>query len=70
MFTVLPKNRIAAQKARSLSPLDLALLDLHVTAAFRRPDLYVALIDTATAFENGQIFEIFVVQLDVVHCYW
>ena len=26
----------------------------------------MALIDTATAFENGQIFEIFVVQLDVV----
>ena len=66
MFRTLPKSRTAAAKAARLTPLETALVDMQVTAAFLRPDLYVALVDTATAIINGQVIEIYVIQIDGV----
>jgi hypothetical protein len=65
MFSLLPKSRAAAEKAGLLSDLEVALLDLHLTAAFRRPDSHLHFVDHAVTVINGRIYEIFVIQIEV-----
>ncbi len=38
---------------------------MHLTAAFFRPDFYLSIVDTAIAIRMGQVFEIYVIQIDV-----
>jgi hypothetical protein len=52
-------------KANKLSGVELAVLDLHVTAAFLRPDSYVQVLDSIRTFQHGRLFDILVVEIDV-----
>jgi hypothetical protein len=63
MFTILPKSDTAKQKAALLTPLELAHIDMCVTAAFTRPDSYVRLVDAFTAEQQGSIFDFYVIEL-------
>ena len=64
MFSSLLKSKTAAAKAACLSPLETALMDMAVTAAFMRPDSHLLLVDTAQRIVDTRIFEIYVIQIE------
>lgn len=63
MFTTLPKSRVAKEKASLLSPLELAHLDMCLTAAFARPDSYIRIVDHFIAEQQGSAFDFYVIEL-------
>jgi hypothetical protein len=63
MFTILPKSLTAKKKAALLTPLELAHIDMCVTAAFVRPDSYIRLVDAFRCEQQGSIFDYFVIEL-------
>jgi hypothetical protein len=63
MFTTLPKSRAAEEKAARLSPLELAHLDMCVTAAFTRPDSYIRVIEYFRAPLHGSVFDFYHIEL-------
>jgi hypothetical protein len=65
MFRSLPKSRTAIEKAAGLSPLELEVFNMHVTAAFLRPDLYSSAKDYFHKEQNSIVFEFMTVEIDV-----
>ena len=63
MFTILPKSVTAKEKAELLSPLEVAHIDMSVTAAFTRPDSYIRLVDAFSAVQQGSLFHFYVIEL-------
>jgi hypothetical protein len=65
MFSKLAKSQTALEKANGLSELECALLDMHMTAAFSRPDSHLRLIDYIRAKQHGVWFDIFVIEIEI-----
>lgn len=63
MFTTLPKSRVAKEKADRLTPLELAHLDMCLTAAFARPDSYIRIAEYFTTQRNGSVFDFYNIEL-------
>jgi hypothetical protein len=66
MFSILPKSKLAAEKASKLSELEVAIIDMYIEAAFLRPDSHLTFLDTATTVVNGRNFDIYVVELEIM----
>ncbi len=58
-----PKAARLSKKAARLSPLQLAHLDMCVTAAFTRPDSYIRVIEHFTAQQHGSVFDFYHIEL-------
>jgi hypothetical protein len=65
MLSTLPKGRAALEKVAKLTDLELAILDMHVAAAFMRPDSHLEIVDYIPTKRGGRMYEIFVVQIDI-----
>jgi hypothetical protein len=65
MFKKLPKGHVAQEKVKALSEFECALLDMHMTAAFGRPDSHVQVIDYIRSKQHGVWFDIFVIEIDM-----
>ena len=63
MFTTLPKSCVAKEKAERLTPLELAHLDMCLTAAFARPDSYIRIVDYFTQERHGSVFDFYQLEL-------
>jgi hypothetical protein len=64
LFSSLHKSKTAAAKAAQLSPIETALLDMAVTAAFNRPDSYLSLVAVERHLVETKVFEIYVIQIE------
>jgi len=63
MFTILPKSETAKKKADLLTALEIAHIDMCVTAAFTQPDSYVRLVDAFSSVQQGSLFQFYVIEL-------
>ena len=64
MFSSLLKSKTAAEKAARLSPLEAAILDMAITAAFMRPDSQIYLVDTGQHIVETSVFQLYVMQIE------
>jgi hypothetical protein len=64
LFSSLPKSKTAAEKAARLSSLEMAVLDMAVTAAFMRPDGHLRLIDARQRIVETRVFELYTIEIE------
>ena len=65
MLRTIPLSNTASAKVKKLSSLEFCFLDMHLTAAFLRPDSYIQAIDEAIVIRNGRVYEIYVILIDI-----
>jgi hypothetical protein len=63
MFTTLPKSRVANDKASKLSSLELAHLDMCLTAAFAPPYTYIRIVQYFKREQHGSVFDFYQIEL-------
>jgi hypothetical protein len=57
---------LAAEKAAKLTPLEVALIDMDMTAAFGQPDGNLRLLDVVVQVVKGRAYTVYVIELTVV----
>jgi len=65
MFFSLPKSKTAVEKAQKLSAIELEVFNMHLTAAFLRPDSHSRAIDYFHHMVDGIVFELMTIEIDV-----
>lgn len=65
MFYSLPKSKTAVEKGRKLSHLEREVFNMHLTAAFLRPDSHARALDYFHHVVGGIVFELMTIEIDV-----